>query len=78
MSDERRRQCGKRLRAAREAQGLSQAALGKLVGIGQPSVAKWELGLWVPTLATRIRLVDVVGFDPFSAETPTDPVEAAS
>jgi transcriptional regulator with XRE-family HTH domain len=72
VSDERRKQCGQRLREAREALGLSQAALGQRVGISQPSVAKWEIGQWVPTLEARIRLVAVVGFDPFSADAPTD------
>jgi transcriptional regulator with XRE-family HTH domain len=65
---EARRQCGRRLRDARESLRLSQASLGVDVGVGQPAVAKWENGVTEPDLAKRRLLAAVLGTDPYAIE----------
>ncbi len=70
MSNEARKQCGQRSQAAREALGLTQGALGKLVGdVDQVTVSRWENGQRMPSFEHRLLLRDVFGFDPFSIET---------
>lgn len=41
---------GARLREARAAAGITQAALGAAVGVAQPSLAQFEAGVRVPEL----------------------------
>src|SRR5258708_35539221 len=43
--------------------GLSQAALGRLLGMPQPHVARLESGDHQPALAPRARLADALGLD---------------
>lgn len=40
---------GRRLRTARRAQGVKQAALADLLGVDQATVSRWEAGLQVPS-----------------------------
>lgn len=54
--------------------GLSQAALGALVGVEQPAVYKWESGRNVPSYAKRMRLAEVLGSDPYAIEVPAESV----
>lgn len=69
MGTEARRLRGERLQAAREAAGLTQAALGKLVGdVEQATVSRWEAGERVPSFETRVLLHDVLGLDPYAIE----------
>lgn len=50
------------LRHSRESLGLSQSALGQLLGISRSSIARYELGLWsipkVVELAIRAILLE--------------------
>src|SRR5260221_6832864 len=43
--------------------GLSQAALGRLIGMRQPHVARLESGDHEPSVATLARLADALGVD---------------
>ncbi len=43
--------------------GLSQAALGRMLGMRQPNVARLESGDHEPTLSTLARLSEVLGLD---------------
>ena len=49
--------------ALREARGLSQAQLAKLLGVSQPAVAKLESGSQNLTLRTLVRVVTALGGD---------------
>ena len=61
---------GKRILSARLAYGathgkaLSQAALGRMVGVGQKTVATWEQGRKRPGLDTYLVLARTLGVDP--------------
>ena len=46
---EKRKILGSRLRAAREATGLSQANVAELIGVTRQSVCAWENGARCPT-----------------------------
>lgn len=59
--DELRLQWGVAIREAREARGLTQAALGLSCGVNQSTVAKWEQGRIAPTEANKIRVAAVLG-----------------
>ena len=48
----------KNLKKLRQERGLSQAALGKLIGHSQQSVANYEIGINDPDLQTLIFLAD--------------------
>jgi transcriptional regulator with XRE-family HTH domain len=50
-----------RLRSAREAAGLTQAALAAASGMGQPMIAHLESGRRRPTLAVACRLARALG-----------------
>jgi transcriptional regulator with XRE-family HTH domain len=54
---------GGRLRALREARGLSQAELGERAGLNQFSVAKLEQGVREPTWATALALARALGVE---------------
>lgn len=56
-----RLQLARRVRAAREAKGLSQEKLAKLVGTKQPSIARLESGKVVPRLDLLERIASAVG-----------------
>jgi transcriptional regulator with XRE-family HTH domain len=72
MGNEARKQCGRRLLAARESLGLTQGALGKLVGVDQVTVSRWENGHRVPSFESRLLLVEALGKDPYAIEIPTN------
>ena len=50
------RRLGKRIAAARQAAGLTQAALARKLRTGQPNVTAWERGRRVPLTASLARL----------------------
>ena len=52
---------GLRLKAKREAAGLSQAALGELVGLHRVSIARLEAGAWDVSLTMLRLLADALG-----------------
>lgn len=60
---------GERIRGLREAQGISQAELGRRIGSTQPAIARLEAGRVSPTLETLDRVAAalevelVVGFE---------------
>lgn len=47
---------GERMRALREGLGLSQAALGELIGISPNTIARWERGEWAYPLVAQLAL----------------------
>ncbi len=49
------------LRRARAAAGLTQKALGDLVGVEQPHIARWESGSQLPRVDRAVRLASVLG-----------------
>ena len=67
---------GKRIRAARERVGLTQEALGDLVGLGRTSITNIERGRQRMTVHTLFGLADAVGEVP-AALLPTAPSEPA-
>ena len=48
------------LRTLREAKGLSQFQLGKLVGVSDKAVSKWENGYSKPKNSTVLKLSEVL------------------
>lgn len=54
---------GKRLRTLRLAKGLTQEALGELVGMRYQVVAKYERGAIEPGWPVVIKLADALGVD---------------
>ncbi len=50
-----------RIRALREARGMSQRELAKRLNLSPGGVAKWELGLSVPTVENLLALADLFG-----------------
>lgn len=52
-----------RLVAYRVEHGLSQSALGRMVGLSQPAIARIEAGDRVPTVETLLRLSDALGME---------------
>lgn len=56
---------GSRIRALREAQGMSQEALGRLCNVTRGSVSQWEIGITANIrLQTFLTLCDVLHTDP--------------
>ena len=55
------RQFGKKLKALREAQGLSQAALGNRSDLTREYINKLEAGRYDPTLGALQRLAKALG-----------------
>lgn len=55
---------GKRIRACREALGLSQAALARLLGVSQSAVGNYEAGISFPKEEVLLRLFDCLETDP--------------
>lgn len=54
-----------RIRALREAQGMTQVALAKQLGITSAAISQWETGLVANIkLATFLRLCEVLHTDP--------------
>jgi len=52
---------GEQIRALREANGMSQAELGRRIGSTQPSIARLEAGRVSPTLETLDRVAAALG-----------------
>lgn len=50
-----------RIKAARDAKGLSQAALGKLIGVSRVAVTQWESGETAPTHGKLPAIADALG-----------------
>jgi transcriptional regulator with XRE-family HTH domain len=48
---------------ARQAAGLSQAALAKLAGTSRPTLSAYEHGRKAPTLETAVRIIGEAGFE---------------
>lgn len=53
--------CGRRIRDARLAVGLTQIQLAEAISATQQAVAKWESGRGVPRDAFRLKLCEVLG-----------------
>ncbi len=49
-----------KLKAARKQNGLSQAALGKLLGIQTQTIGRWETGKSKPNLETVNKLCEIL------------------
>jgi transcriptional regulator with XRE-family HTH domain len=69
MSTERRdpvlaAEFGRRVRAAREALGLSQEALSEIVGVHRTMIGTIERGEVGPTLTTIVRIAEGLAIDP--------------
>ena len=45
----------------REGAGLTQAKLAELVGVTQPTIAQYEMGIKVPTIVVGARLAKQLG-----------------
>ena len=53
---------GDRIRVLREARGLTQAALGRLVGVTKSAASQWELGQTANIkLAPFLKLIEALG-----------------
>ena len=52
---------GARMRAAREAAGLSQVALGEKLRLPQSKISAYELGKWMPRLDLAWRWAQACG-----------------
>lgn len=50
-----------RLRRAREAQGVTQAEVGRRLGVAAGTVAAWESGAVEPSVGTLRRWAEAVG-----------------
>jgi len=50
--------------------GLTQTALGRLLGMSQPAIARLEAGDHLPTLQTLLRLTEVLGLEILVTMTP--------
>ena len=70
---------GENLRAARLAAGLSQEALGEMLGVVSQTVSKWERGESAPDAALLVPLAEALGLslDSLFDRTPTDGEMAA-
>ena len=51
---------GTHIQQCRESAGLTQQALGELVGISSTSVSKMERGITAPTLDNLIRILNIL------------------
>jgi HTH-type transcriptional regulator/antitoxin HipB len=69
-------QIGERIRALREAQGLSQRELGERVGSTQPAIARLEAGGVNPSLATLERIATALESALVIDFAPTQPTQA--
>ena len=52
---------GERIRAARQAAGLSQEKLAERLGLTRQAVTKWETGQSAPSTENLLRLAEVLG-----------------
>jgi transcriptional regulator with XRE-family HTH domain len=59
-----RDECARRLRAAREATGLTQGQAAERLGWKQGSYAQYELGRRVPSWVTLSEIAEALSLDP--------------
>lgn len=52
---------GSRLREARKAKGLTQEALGEIIGVGKSAICCYESETRNPTLDSIVELIEVLG-----------------
>ena len=55
-----------KLKNARKQKGLSQAALGKLLGVQAQTIGRWETGKSKPNLKTVNKLCDILNIPLYS------------
>ena len=55
---------GRRLRSAREARGLTQAAAAEKAGLHKQTISDLECGRSMPAFGRVVDLVEALGFDP--------------
>ena len=55
---------GEKIRALREAKGMTQAELAEALGLSQPAIVQWETGKNEPTAFNIRRLADLFGVPP--------------
>jgi transcriptional regulator with XRE-family HTH domain len=53
------RRLGRRIRDVRDAQNLSQTALGQLIGVAKQTISQWERGISPPLITNLVRLAAV-------------------
>ena len=53
-----------KIRALREARGMSQTELAEALGVDQTTVSAWETGKAEPTIFNLRRLADILGVSP--------------
>ena len=58
-----RDKCGRRIKAAREAVGLTQDQAAELLGVKRPSYAQYELGRRVPSWMNLYELIESLRLD---------------
>lgn len=56
-------EAGRRLRAAREAKGLSQVEAARILGVAPPKLSEWERGRRVFDWTRLVAYVDALGLD---------------
>ena len=56
MDSDLLKQWGQRIKAAREAKGLSQARLGQACNAAQASVSRWETGQVEPSAVEKLAI----------------------
>ncbi len=61
-----------RLIGYRADHGLTQTALGRLLGMSQPAVSRLEIGEHLPFLSTLFKLSEALGLEILVAMTPPD------
>ena len=59
-----RAECGRRIKAAREAAGLTQDQAAELLGVKRPTFAQYELGRRVPSWLNLYELIERLKLDP--------------
>ena len=55
---------GERLRAARQAKGLTQQELAQMSHVALPTVGLWERGGHLPSYRRKVFLAELLGVDP--------------
>jgi transcriptional regulator with XRE-family HTH domain len=59
-----REECGRRLKVAREATGLSQTEAAARLEWKQPTLSQYESGARVPSWIVLLEMVEKLGLDP--------------
>lgn len=50
-----------KVKQLREQNSLTQMELAKLVGVAQPTIAQYEIGIKVPTIVIGVKIAQVLG-----------------